>query len=69
MTGAGRARPARSGATLRRTDGRHITSGHGHDKLSKNHGPTPSYVAPGSWEHARRRLELLEACYDATSFM
>jgi SAM-dependent methyltransferase len=27
-----------------------------------------SYVVPNSWEHARRRLELLEACYDATSF-
>ena len=23
---------------------------------------------PNSWEHARRRLELLEACYDAASF-
>jgi SAM-dependent methyltransferase len=26
------------------------------------------YVVPNSWEHARERLELLEACYDAASF-
>jgi hypothetical protein len=29
--------------------------------------PAPSYIVPNSWQHARRRLELLEACYDATS--
>jgi SAM-dependent methyltransferase len=28
----------------------------------------PSYVVPNSWEHARQRLELLEACYDPASF-
>ncbi len=38
----------------------------GHDKLSGN-GLAVSYVVPNSWEHARRRLELLEACYDAAS--
>ena len=27
-----------------------------------------SYVVPNSWERARRRLELLEACYDTASF-
>lgn len=26
------------------------------------------YIVPNAWEHARRRLELLEACYDHTSF-
>jgi SAM-dependent methyltransferase len=27
-----------------------------------------TYVVPNSWEHARRRHELLAACYDETSF-
>jgi len=27
-----------------------------------------SYVVPNSWKYALRRLELLEACYDETSF-
>jgi hypothetical protein len=30
-------------------------------------GPAPSYVVLNSWQHARQRLELLEACYDAAS--
>jgi len=39
----------------------------GHDELHQDRGPAPSYVVPNSWEHARQRLELLEACYDAAS--
>ncbi len=39
----------------------------GHDELSGGI-LAASYVVPNSWEHARRRLELLEACYDAASF-
>jgi SAM-dependent methyltransferase len=31
-------------------------------------GPAVSYVVPNSWEHARQRLELLEACFDPASF-
>ena len=44
-----------------------ITTEHGHDELSDD-GLLSSYAVPNSWEHARRRLELLEACYDAASF-
>jgi SAM-dependent methyltransferase len=40
----------------------------GHDDLHQDRGPAPSYVMPNSWEHARQRLELLEACYDPASF-
>ena len=36
--------------------------------LTEDRGLAPAYVVPNSWEHARRRLELLEACYDAASF-
>ena len=39
----------------------------GHDELRHGRGPAPSYVVPNSWKHARERLELLEACYDAAS--
>ena len=42
------------------------TAGPGHDELHQDRGP--SYVMPNSWERARQRLELLEACYDAASF-
>jgi SAM-dependent methyltransferase len=45
-----------------------ITTGHAPDELGENRGLAPSYIVPNSWEHARRRLELLEACYDAASF-
>jgi 2-polyprenyl-3-methyl-5-hydroxy-6-metoxy-1,4-benzoquinol methylase len=45
-----------------------VTAEHEHDELSEDRGLAPSYVVPNSWEHARRRLELLEACYDAASF-
>ena len=31
-------------------------------------GPASPYIVPNSWNQARRRLELLEACYDAASF-
>ncbi len=47
---------------------RTMTTGHGHDERNEDHGAAPSYVVPNSWEHARRRLELLETCYDAASF-
>jgi SAM-dependent methyltransferase len=40
----------------------------GHDELHQDRGPAASYAMPNSWEHARQRLELLEACYDAASF-
>ena len=39
----------------------------GHDEPHQDRGPAPSYVVPNSWKHARQRLELLEACYDAAS--
>ena len=29
--------------------------------------PEETYIVPNAWQHARRRLELLEACYDHTS--
>jgi tRNA A58 N-methylase Trm61 len=45
-----------------------ITTEHGHDEPSQDRGLAPAYVVPNSWEYARRRLELLEACYDAASF-
>jgi hypothetical protein len=44
-----------------------ITARPGHDEVRHGRGPAPSYVVPNSWEHARQRLELLEACYDAAS--
>jgi SAM-dependent methyltransferase len=44
-----------------------IRTGTGRDALNEIGGPAPSYVVPNSWEHARTRLELLEACYDAAS--
>ena len=47
---------------------RTMTTGHGHDERNEDHGAATSYVVPNSWEHARRRLELLETCYDAASF-
>jgi SAM-dependent methyltransferase len=37
-------------------------------QVTKNRLPAYSYVVPNSWESARQRLELLEACYDAASF-
>jgi SAM-dependent methyltransferase len=37
-------------------------------ELSDEQAADGSYVAPNSWRHARRRLELLEACYDPGSF-
>jgi SAM-dependent methyltransferase len=40
----------------------------GHDELHQDPGPARSYAMPNSWERARQRLELLEACYDAASF-
>ncbi|MBV9095668.1 MAG: class I SAM-dependent methyltransferase [Streptosporangiaceae bacterium] len=45
-----------------------IVTAHRHDELSRDRRLAPSYVVPNSWEHARRRLELLEACYDPASF-
>jgi SAM-dependent methyltransferase len=44
-----------------------ITARPRHDELCQDRRPAPSYVVPNSWEHARQRLELLEACYDAAS--
>ncbi len=41
--------------------------GPGTTSCATGRGPAPSYVVPNSWEHARQRLELLEACYDAAS--
>jgi SAM-dependent methyltransferase len=40
-----------------------IATGHGHHEPGLDRG----YVVPNTWEHAARRLELLEACYDAAS--
>jgi hypothetical protein len=37
----------------------------GRDELNQDCGPALSYALPNSWEHARARLELLEARYDA----
>jgi SAM-dependent methyltransferase len=34
---------------------------------SRDRALAASYLAPNSWEHAARRLELLEACYDEAS--
>lgn len=45
-----------------------MTTGHGHDERNEDHRAATSYVVPNSWEHARRRLEQLETCYDAASF-
>jgi 2-polyprenyl-3-methyl-5-hydroxy-6-metoxy-1,4-benzoquinol methylase len=45
-----------------------IATEYGHHEVSEASALAPSYVVPNSWEHARRRLELLEACYDAASF-
>jgi 2-polyprenyl-3-methyl-5-hydroxy-6-metoxy-1,4-benzoquinol methylase len=45
-----------------------VPTGNGHDELAEDVGLAPSYAWPNSWEHARRRLELLEACYDPASF-
>lgn len=40
------------------------TTDHGLDGLA----PASPYIVPNSWNQARRRLELLEACYDVASF-
>jgi SAM-dependent methyltransferase len=47
---------------------RTVITEQGRGGLSEDRGLASSYVVPNSWEHARRRLELLEACYDAASF-
>ena len=42
-----------------------------HQKTAASHqagSAAPTYIVPNAWEHARHRLELLEASYDPTSF-
>jgi len=47
---------------------RSITGARHSNELSEDSASVPGYVVPNAWEHASRRLELLEACYDPTSF-
>ena len=46
-----------------------LTADHPNTALSHPPGSAnPTYIVPNAWEHARRRLDLLEASYDPTSF-
>jgi 2-polyprenyl-3-methyl-5-hydroxy-6-metoxy-1,4-benzoquinol methylase len=46
-----------------------VTSEHTREKFGEDRASAgQTYIVPNEWEHARRRLELLEACYDEASF-